>query len=101
MRRERLQARLGKAADLSGLQQPGMAIRAAEPGKYGSIDAAVDHFLHGFHLRRPLAHLKGKARELWHVEALPPHVAKSHPAARPKQAYYLAALERQQALMDC
>jgi hypothetical protein len=91
----------GKAADLSGLQQLGMAIRKAEPGKYGSIDAAVDHFLHGFHLWRPLAHLKGKARELWHVEALPPHVPKSPTATHPKQAYYLAALERQRALMGC
>lgn len=70
-----------KACDLSGLQELGNKIRAAEPGKYVSFDAAVDHFLHEYHLWRPLAHLKGKAQELWHVEALPPHVPKAHHAS--------------------
>jgi len=67
----------GKACDLSGLEELGLKIRAAEPGKYSSPDDAVDQFLHDFHLWRPLAHLEGKARELWHVEGLPAHVPKS------------------------
>jgi hypothetical protein len=65
----------GKAADLSGMQELGSKILAAEPGKYKTADEAVDHFLNTYQLWRPLAHLKGKARELWHVELLPPHHA--------------------------
>jgi hypothetical protein len=67
----------GMACDLSGLQNLGNMIRASEPRKYASSDDAVDQFLHGYHLWRPLAHLKGKAQELWHVEGLPLHIQKS------------------------
>jgi hypothetical protein len=63
----------GKAADLSGMQALGSKILAAAPGTYKSVDQAVDHFLNIYQLWRPLAHLKGKAQELWHVELLPPH----------------------------
>src|SRR5439155_1935279 len=69
----------GKAADLSGLQTLGPKIQAAEPDKYATPDDAVDHFLHEYHLWRPLAHLKGKAQELWHVEAVPPVPRAPHP----------------------
>jgi hypothetical protein len=67
----------GKACDLSGLEELGHRIRALEPDKYASSENAVDQFLHGYHLWRPLAHLKGKAQELWHVEALPLHIPKA------------------------
>jgi hypothetical protein len=66
----------GEAADMSGLHELGLKLVASEPGKYTSVEEAVDHFLHDFGLYRPLAHKPGKARELWHVEALPPHVPK-------------------------
>ncbi len=67
----------GKAADLGGLQELGEAIRAAEPGKYSSADDAVDHFLHAYHLWRPLANLDSDEQELWHVEAEPVHALKA------------------------
>jgi hypothetical protein len=41
-------------------------------------EEAVDHFLAQYGLWRPLAHLPGKAREAWHLEALPPHHVHSH-----------------------
>jgi hypothetical protein len=67
----------GKACDLSGLQELGNKIQVSEPAKYASAEGAVDQFLHEYHLWRPLAQLKGKAQELWHVEALPPHVPRN------------------------
>jgi hypothetical protein len=68
----------GKAADLSGLEELGIKIFTASPSQYTSAEDAVDQFLHTYHLWRPLAHLKGKAQELWHVEALPAPVHKAH-----------------------
>lgn len=73
----------GEACDLHGLYRLGAAIMAAEPGKYADSDEAVDAFLHGHGLYRPMAHLKGKRQELWHVEALPHSVR--HTARHGKQ----------------
>jgi hypothetical protein len=75
----------GKACDLAGMDSLGQKIFQAEPGKHRSFDEAVDHFLAEFDLYRPMAHLPGKAREIWHVELLPPHHRKTgprHPAAQ-------------------
>jgi hypothetical protein len=63
----------GEACDLSNLEQLGQSIRTV--ASFADNTEAVDSFLHGYGLWRPLAHLPGKARELWHVEAIPLHHA--------------------------
>jgi len=65
----------GEACDLHGLDFLGAALLKANRSKYSDPIGAVDGFLHGFGLCRPMAHLSGKARELWHVEAIPHHLS--------------------------
>jgi hypothetical protein len=64
----------GEACDLHGLEFLGGALMKANPGKHSDPIGAVDDFLHEFGLCRPMAHLSGKAQELWHVEAIPLHL---------------------------
>jgi hypothetical protein len=68
----------GEAYDLHGLDTLGVKIQQAEPRRYRNSVDAVDGFLLKYQLCRPMAHLHGKARELWHVESLPRHVVQ-HP----------------------
>jgi hypothetical protein len=63
----------GHACDVHGLPDLAMRIFASTPGRYRNPDEALDELLHYYHLWRPLAYLKGKSREDWHLEALPPH----------------------------
>jgi hypothetical protein len=65
----------GEACDLHGLELLGAALMKANPNKYSAPTIAVDSFLHEFGLCRPLAHLHGKRREEWHVEAIPHSLA--------------------------
>jgi hypothetical protein len=72
----------GDACDVSGLDQLGQLLLGKQLG-FQTADEAVDHFLAGYHLWRPLAHLPGKAREAWHLEALPVKHAHTLPAGKP------------------
>jgi hypothetical protein len=65
----------GLACDVGGMEMLGQTILSGQAG-YKSADEAVDHFLAEHQLWRPLAHLPGKAREAWHLEALPVHHAR-------------------------
>jgi len=66
----------GEAYDLHRLDLLGFKIKQAEPGLHKDSEAAVDDFLRKYHLWRPMAHLPGKAQEIWHIEALPYHAVK-------------------------
>jgi len=77
----------GEACDLHGLEQLGHEILKADPAKYHDSTAAVYDFLHGYGLWPPLAHLTGKAQELWHVEAIPHHLA--HHKAKHSMAHHV------------
>jgi hypothetical protein len=68
----------GLACDVGGMEPLGQKILAIQKD-YKSSDEAVDHFLAQYGLWRPLAHLEGKARETWHLEALPVHHHRKHP----------------------
>ena len=65
----------GLACDVSGMAILGQKILSAQ-AIYKNADEALDHFLAEFQIWRPLAHLQGKAREDWHLEALPVHHAR-------------------------
>jgi hypothetical protein len=65
----------GLACDVGGMETLGQTLLSGQAG-YQTADEAVDHFLAEFQLWRPLAHLPGKAREAWHLEALPVHHAR-------------------------
>jgi hypothetical protein len=62
-----------QAVDLDGhgLVQLSLAVLKVHKGVHLTPEVALDHFLKNYQLYRPLAHLPGKAREVWHVEALP------------------------------
>jgi hypothetical protein len=60
-----------EACDLANLPLLGRSIRTT--ASFADDDDAVDSFLHGYGLWRPLAHLAGNAREQWHVEGIPTH----------------------------
>ena len=92
----------GKACDLSGLEELGHKIRALEPGRYShrpttrwiSSSTVITCGV-------PSRHEKGKARELWHVEALPTHVPKpSHPH-HGTHAHHRAVHARVQKIIGC
>jgi hypothetical protein len=69
----------GLACDVSGMDMLGHQILSREKG-FRTPDEAVDHFLARYGLWRPLDRLQGKAREAWHLEALPHHHARpAHP----------------------
>jgi len=59
----------GMACDMSGLRELGVKIAMTSPGFLDPSDA-VDIFLEEFNLWRPMAKLKGKQKEEWHVEPL-------------------------------
>lgn len=67
----------GGACDVSGMAILGQHVLRETRG-LSSAEDAVDHFLAEYHLFRPMAHLPGKAREAWHLEALPAHHARGH-----------------------
>jgi hypothetical protein len=57
----------GKACDVSGMPE----LFAVLKKDYKGSGDPLDEFLKEFGLYRPMAHLEGKKREEWHVEALP------------------------------
>lgn len=67
----------GLACDVGGMAILGDEI-VRKKKAHKTSEEAVDHFLAQYGLWRPLAHLPGKAREAWHLEALPPHHVHSH-----------------------
>jgi hypothetical protein len=67
----------GLACDVGGMEHLGLLI-LQKTKTIGSTDDALDHFLASHNLWRPLAHIKGKSREAWHLEALPHHIKAMH-----------------------
>jgi len=70
----------GLACDLHGLDELGDAILKGSGDKYKDSEAAIDDYLHGYGLYRPMAHLEGNRKEIWHVESIPQHL--SHPKVK-------------------
>jgi hypothetical protein len=71
------------------MESLGRLILSKQTG-HKTADEAVDHLLAQHHLWRPLAHLPGRAREAWHLEALPLHHAQPshpHPPHDPQQTH--------------
>jgi hypothetical protein len=69
----------GRACDLGGMQELAQVLAKDHKG----FNDPLDKYLEEFQLCRPMAHLKGEAREEWHVEAIfhvkPKGVRAKHP----------------------
>ena len=77
----------GAACDVGGMA----LLQAALAKENGGEGINLDEFLKDYGLHRPMAHLTGKQREEWHVEALPPNGGKpKHHAAREGHGHPLA-----------
>ena len=84
----------GLACDVGGMDRLGQLI-LTKNRECRTMDEAVDHFLAEYGLWRPLAHLPGKAREVWHLEALPAHHRHPHPVQKADPSlHHKLALER-------
>jgi hypothetical protein len=86
----------GLACDVGGMELLGQKILAKDKS-YKSSDEGVDHFLTHYELWRPLAHLPGKAREAWHLEATP-HNHKRHARTGHHASHFHHTLNHERAL---
>jgi hypothetical protein len=73
-----------KACDLGGMQKLAQALAKNHKG----FSDPLDEYLEEFQLCRPMAHLKGKAQEEWHVEGMSPVKPNGVRTRHPKSYLY-------------